>query len=322
MFLLLFIITIILIIAPIITFICHIIKKSKFCTFCHNIPIVNKEFCIDKILFSDYRKDNSKRNAILLFFFILIVLITFILNTYNILLSEKMTTSEYSLHKFIDTAKINYKYFFIPLDLLIILSYISSFLINKFIEKIFPLKDGIDLNSNEHNTIVRFGTFCELIKNLNIDKIKPTTIKIGKEFGEKLEVQHLNLKKEEDLKILENKWGKTDSGLARFYEKIIIKQLNSSEIQLEIVDPFWNKNFHSNCKIPIEEYPLKKNQAPTKCLHPLCAFNYHYIEGILTQIKDFENYSLSIKCLEGNKKNRICYLKTDDKRCLFIIKRK
>ena len=317
MFFFIFIITILLIIFPFITFFCHI-WQYKWCLYCKKLTIKNKEFnlCIDKILFTNFSKDTSKRNAILLFFFIVLIILTFILNAYNIFLSEKILNEKhnYNLSQFWNSIKANYKYFFIPLDLLIIASYISSFSINKFSEKVFPLKDGIDVNSKEQNTIVRFGTWCEIINNLSSNSIKPTAIKIGQEFGKKLEINFLNLKIENDLKILEKKWNKTDSDLARFYKRIIITPLNSSEISLEIFEPFWNRNFHFNCQFNLSEYPKQKGRQPIKCLHPLCVFNYHYIEGVLSNTKGFEE--LSIKCLQNDRK---CYLFTD-KRCFFTIK--
>jgi hypothetical protein len=313
MYFLLFVITFLLIFSPFVTFFCHIWKKN-WCLICKNSLL-----CLDKFIFTDFHKDSSKRKAILLFFLIIIILLTFISNTYNIYLSEKVSKPNYNFFQFLDFFKINYKDFLIPLDLLIFVSYISSFLINRISEMVFPLKDGIDLNSKEYNTIIRFGTFCTLIKNLKQDKIKETAQKIGEEFGEKLGIQNLNLNNEKNLKILEEKWNTTDAELAKFYKRIIINKIDSNEIRLEILEPFWNKDFHTNCSVNLEKYPSKSGKSPTNCLNILCAFNFHYIEGVLNKNKNFK--SLSLKCLNyKDKNNRKCHLKDIDKKCLFIIK--
>lgn len=307
-------ITVFFLFAFLVTVICHIFKFN-FCLYCDK-----NKFCLDKILFTNFKKDSSKKNAILLVFFMILIILNYIINIYNIFLSEKITCMEslekkYTFHIFWDSVKNNYDYLLTLLDILILMSYISSFSINKFIEKIFPLKDGIDKNSQEENTIVRFGTWCKIINSLTDSEIKKAS-EIGEEFGRSIDINSLDLNNKEHVKILEERWNKTDSELARFYQRIILNSFYNSEIILEIIEPFWSKDFHNNCNIPLERYPDKKGRQPITCLHKICAFNYYYMEGVLKNAKNFETFS--IKCLQNNRK---CYL-LSDKKCIFIIKTK
>jgi len=301
--------SLLLLILFIITVSCQL-GKYNWCLYC----IKKEKLCLDTLLFTNFKKDSSKRNAILWAFFGILILLTFLSNVYNIYLSERLThiKEEYLLSLFWETLKKNYQYLLMPLDLLIIASYISSFVINKFIEKVFPLKNGIDTNSKEENTIIRFGSWCKLINNLDKQKIKEVSFSIGQEFGKSIDVDSLDLGNKESIKTLESKWNETDSDLARFHQRIVINSFSNSEIILEIIEPFWYSNFHQNCNINLIEYPKSRGELIDN-LHKLCAFNFYYIQGILKNTKNFEE--LSLKCLNDKK----CYLRSDRK-CFFTVK--
>jgi len=249
--------------------------------------------------------DESKKNSILFLIIISITVCEFFITAhfaYSVFNSNHKSLGQ----EFLAVVKKDSLY----LDLVIIIAYISTFFINKFINKLYPLRDGVDPNTSQKNITIRAETFMTIIENFDSKTLKSIAPDIGRSFAANIASQH-KIKKP---KHLERHLKKTDVVVANFFEDIKIKK-EHDEIQIFLYGPFWRDDL---------QYDNNGDQ-----LTNICIFFTEYFTVIIRNFKHvfLEDSTQSIstaipKCIDmtSHRRNNKCYLLRPDGYCKYILK--
>ena len=276
----------------------HLKLFNKFNKFINIFPT-----SLRKIFFLN-NHDESKRNSILFFIIISITVCEFFI-AQHFSYSNSNSTQKLVAQEVLSVLKKDS--FF--LDLVIIIAFFSTFLIGKFINKLYPLIDGVDLNTYQKNITIRAETFMTIIENLDIETVTNIASDIGLSFAENIAKRHEG--KIKTIKTLERYLKATDVNVAYFFKDLKIVPPEHDEIQIILYGPFWREK-------------LQDKNNNNKHLPNICSFFAAYFSAIIEQfdylfVKENSNQCISTAtptCSNSGK----CYLLQNNGYCKYILK--
>jgi len=163
----------------------------------------------------------------------------------------------------------------------ILFNILATNLIDYIAKTYFPLEEGTDPNTKEHNVCIRGSSMFTLIKDLK--DVSATARKIGMEFANRAGIRNE--------KELIERWKETDVQAAFFFEDLDLHKEGKGYYSLHIKKPFWMKERNL-----LEDI---RSSIKTGKLHPICKFFKEYCRAIIESAHK-KNVKVSYTCEKYN----------------------
>jgi len=171
--------------------------------------------------------------------------------------------------------------YYAGISFVILFNILATNLIDYIAKAYFPLEEGTDPNTKEHNVCIRGNSMFTLVKDLN--NVSTTAQKIGREFANRAGIRN-------EKEMIE-RWKETDVQAAFFFEDLKLDKEGKNYFRLLLEKPFWMRE-----KSLLEE--VSKSRKAGK-LHPICEFYKEYCRAILESVYG-KNVKVSYTCETHN----------------------